>query len=485
MARLIGVSQSQSYLGIMGSQSGESLTTAPLSATIHSSNVSIGTDRPVSTPRKVQLKQTSFLITRAPSTALDAESILGGRTYDVPPSPPKRNNSIYRAAEKGRGELLPTASSMAPSRGRSSSSSNESKWGSLGSLTRTESASRSLRSRGRRSSHDHAIDSSSSHRPAMAWSYSASHDKPPLRGYKESRNFPDLKNTNFIQMLAVLVLTCLVWESYHRAISTTEQFEKLKHDESILMLHLQRIEQQSIQVHENLSRLNDGTVVVQGMPGSPKDSEPIDAKLIHVQTQQLYQMEEELNHELRGLQSKLQHVARGSIVSAFGEGPVQVSFELDFGAQATDSTERISISLWYDTPYAAWTLIDQVQKGVWTGSKFSFDKGLSLIAAPPNPDPTAKLDFVEKSQKSHEAWTVGLTENEAGGMSLFINLQDNSANRKHDVCVGKIVEGFGTLQKLVDSTRRLEGKDKFVSIKVATASRLSVKTKPKGHGPFD
>jgi hypothetical protein len=245
---------------------------------------------------------------------------------------------------------------------------------------------------------------------------------------------------------------------------TSEQFEKLKHDESIIMLHLQGLERKSMQLHEVLGRLSDGTVIQNvNRPNNNKNDEPVDAKLIHVQTQQLYQMEEELQHELKGLQTKLQQVARSSIVGTFGEGPVQVSFDITIGKD----TERISISLWYDTPHAAWTLIDQIRSGKWTGSQFVLaPNGATLTALPP--EPTAPLDFVETASEKHEAWTVGLAENDAGGLSLFINLQDNSADRKFDVCVGKVVEGFGSLQKLVSSLRS----NKPVSVAAASASRV-------------
>jgi len=236
------------------------------------------------------------------------------------------------------------------------------------------------------------------------------------------------------------------------------------------MLHLQGIERKSIQLHELIGRLSDGTVLQppkEQPSGSQKEADPIDSKLIHVQTQQLYQMEEELQHELRGLQTKLQQVARSSIVNAFGEGPIQLTFDLAFD-ETVGAIEHISIQLWYDTPHAAWALIEQVLKGAWTGAKFTLDDGASLTMVPPKLDPNVKLDFIEKAREKHEAWTVGLTQYDNGGIGLFINLQDNSVDRKHDVCVGKVIEGFGSLQKLVSSLRS----NRSVTVKSAAAARL-------------
>ncbi|GAX29541.1 hypothetical protein FisN_36Hh035 [Fistulifera solaris] len=409
-----------------------------------------------------------------------SEMIPNLRLSDSPPSVPKRSSTTttFRAAESGRGDLLPTLSSSsnhnrgAPNRVRSMSSGlvnsaigTAASWRNASKPTKTADGPL-LRSRpGKRAISNGSMDDGSVASNEREWMPPASypHDKPPAPRCLWKTPSPS-GSSQWIQTLVLLIVTCLVWESYHRAMITSEQFEKLKHDESIIMLHLQGLERKSMQLHEVLGRLSDGTVIQNvNKPNNNNNDEPVDAKLIHVQTQQLYQMEEELQHELKGLQTKLQQVARSSIVGTYGEGPVQVSFDINIGKD----TERISISLWYDTPHAAWTLIDQIRSGKWTGSQFVLaPNGATLTALPP--EPTAPLDFVETASEKHEAWTVGLAENDAGGLSLFINLQDNSADRKFDVCVGKVVEGFGSLQKLVSSLRS----NKPVSVTAASASRV-------------
>jgi hypothetical protein len=375
---------------------------------------------------------------------------------------------------------------MTPTRARTLSNSTgvTAQWNAKPPLRAESFVTKTLRSRGRRSANDDvgsSMDQSGDRRvPQNDWTYSGSHDKPPA--YRERGGFAKRRNTNVFQMLAVLVVTCLVWESYRRALSTTEQFEKLKHDEGLVIMHLQKIEQTSIRLHEILGRINDGTTrQVKENDAEPVDGGPVDAELIRVQTQQLRQMEDELHHELKGLRTKLQQAARGSIVKAFGEGPIQISIDLDFG-EGLESTEQISISLGYDTPYAAWSLIEQIQKDQWIGAKFSLDKGLSISAIPPDPDLEATLDFIEKSQDKHEAWTVGLHDRDHGGLSLFINLQDNTELHQHEVCIGKITEGFGSLQRLVASTRKLDGTNKIITIKSATVSRM---TRGVASGFFD
>lgn len=428
--------------------------------------------------RKVSLKSTSFTTNTSSRPLPDLIPMIS--QSDSPPTVPKRSaTTTFRAAERGRGDLLPTLSSSSSSHHRVRSMSagivktaigTATAWRNATKPTKTTADGPLLRSRpGKRAVSSGSTDDGSITPYDRDWTsaqQSYPHDKPPATIPRCLWKTPTQGgSSNWIQTLVLLIVTCLVWESYHRAMITSEQFEKLKHDESIIMLHLQGLERKSMQLHEVLGRLSDGTVIQSknAHKQNSNNDEPVDAKLIHVQTQQLYQMEEELQHELKGLQTKLQQVARSSIVGMFGEGPVQVSFDIKIGKD----TERISISLWYDTPHAAWTLIEQIQSGKWAGSQFILaPNGATLTALPP--EATVPLDFVETASEKHEAWTVGLTENDAGGLSLFINLQDNSADRKFDVCVGKVVEGFGSLQKLVSSLRS----NKQVTVAAASASRV-------------
>lgn len=300
---------------------------------------------------------------------------------------------------------------------------------------------------------------------------------------------------NWVQILIAIAATGLIWHSYHRTQTIHTRLERFSDKESMSLLHLKTVEQQLVHLHENIVRLNDAASnVVANNSGQSHSSvsrkDAVDADLIRVQTQQLHQMEEELDHELRALQSKIQHVARSSIVTTYGEGPVQVILELDFmdpdvraalpeGSNPNHNT--ISILLWHDVPHAAWTWLHQIREGMWNKARFSLGKGsLSIDAIPleeyhrreSDIDDNTSLKFTEKSKKTHEPWTVGLTQTEYG-TGMFINLQDNSALRSHDVCVGKVIDGFDALQLLVDVSRRLEGTTTSVAIKNASGAHLT------------
>jgi Cyclophilin type peptidyl-prolyl cis-trans isomerase/CLD len=265
-----------------------------------------------------------------------------------------------------------------------------------------------------------------------------------------------MKMGNILQVLIVLAVTALVWESHHKALFASEQLKQFKDEESLLLMHLQKIEQQSIQLHENLSRLAEvgtgGRLTGDGRNAASGGK--VDFDLIHKQTQQLYQMEEELNQEVKTLQTRIQQSARNHIIQEFGEGPVQINLELDFGKHEKELPNKISILLWHDTPHAAWTILEQIGRSVWDGAEFQWTQGHIIDALPHTPDPMGgKIEFLEQSHHGHEAWTVGVRESESGAMGMYINLQDNTNVHKHETCVGKIIDGFDALQRLLEATR--------------------------------
>ena len=72
-----------------------------------------------------------------------------------------------------------------------------------------------------------------------------------------------------------------------------------------------------------------------------------------------------------------------------------------------------------------------------------------------------KDDHNHQSQQRHEAWTVGLAEptlhgSTGGGLQVFINLQDNTEFSKHNVCIGKVFDGFDVLHKMVEQSRQMQ-----------------------------
>lgn len=422
-------------------------------------------------PKKLPAKSSSFQVPHHSSKP----SGLPTYSEDVFLSPLKEDKKFFRASEKGKGDLLPTAVNLnSPQRGYSSDSFWKAPTPAMDNIRKM-----TQRLRSRRRSDGSFLDSTSDHyrNDHHKWSCSDSDyfspaGKTRMQGRYSLTNQMQhhFNKREYLQMLVIGLVVFLVYDSYTRAVSTSTRLDSLSSEESMMMLHLQRIEQQSIHLHENLARLTDlsGSIVASDSDSGTR-TESVDSNLIQVQTQQLYQMEEELDHELRALQATLQNVARSSIVRTFGEGPVQVVLDLDFPGQPHSSHDSIAILLWYDTPHAAWTWLKQIQEGEWNGASFDAGKHSTIDAAPIIVN-AGTLDFVEKSRKGHEAWTVGLSDN-GGSLGMFINLQDNSKANKHNVCVGKVIDGFDALQRLVDVSRH--NARQTVTIKEATASHLT------------
>jgi len=306
-----------------------------------------------------------------------------------------------------------------------------------------------------------------------------------------------MKLAHLLQIVIVLAVIALVYESHQKADDASNKLLLFKEEESLLLLHLQKIEQQSIQLHTVLGQLAEmggGNFGGDRNPGGEK----VDIDLIHEQKKQLKTMEKEVSSEVENLQKRIQLSARNHIIQEFGEGPVQVVLELDLG-DATENAgpHRITILLWHDTPHAAWTWLEQIGNNVWDGAEFNWHTGHTIDAVPPkdrvDPDRDGQIEFVEHSQHEHTDWTVGIREQPANGsgrgsMSMYINLRDNSQLHKYETCVGKVVDGFDALQKLLELSRNNGNGDQqdesssSSAIKIRKATAEHYVTKKAGMG---
>ena len=302
---------------------------------------------------------------------------------------------------------------------------------------------------------------------------------------------------HFLQVTVGLLVILLLYDSHCKATLIAQRLKEFKSEEAMVFLHLHRIEQQSIQLHGSLQDFDPSQVQHNDGDGdknaernhltdkdrsikSPDNLAPrIDSALIQKQTQQLLQMEEELSHEVRTLQTRIQHSAVRSIVHEYGEGPVQVILEVIMNGQ----TSKVSILLWHDTPHAAWTWLEQISRRLWDGAVFHLENNRIMnVASTREETAGTRLDFVERSQQRHESWTVGLVEpsslgetgQDVGGLQLFINLQDNTDFSKHDVCIGKVFDGFDVLHQIVDESREMQQRGEHtITVRTARASHLT------------
>lgn len=259
-----------------------------------------------------------------------------------------------------------------------------------------------------------------------------------------------------IQLCLLFTILVLVLQSESQASFTAEQLRRFKEEESGLVLQLQRIERHSIALHENIR--------TQLRRAGMEDSvDPLGE-----QTAQLYEMTRELSHQAETLQERITEDSINQIVQEYGEGPAMVVIELEFldGNFVDKETYpkkdmQLSMFLWPDTPHAIWVWLEQIERHVWDDAFFEWDtKDTVLKLSPSEPDPLKRghLQFVEHHNNPHlhGAWTIGLRQNdESGQLQMFINLQDNSNNKKHETCIGKILDGYDAIQRLLEAKREV------------------------------
>jgi hypothetical protein len=301
---------------------------------------------------------------------------------------------------------------------------------------------------------------------------------------------------DIVQIAMVFIMVMLVLHSQSGADFTVETLQRLRQEESLSLLQLQKIERQSLSLHENIRRrLQMGGVLEEN------EKDPLEQ-----QHRQLEKMTSEIDSQAVTLQKRIQLAARKEIIKTYGEGPIKVLIELDFGSDHTEdvsSSNQISIALLPETPHSVWTLLDQVGSGLWNGAGLEWDTMSNMLQFHPTKTQASprnrRLEFVESHPSDprtnpafhHGPWTVGLRESildddidsadtakdatsSVNILELFVNLADNREALKHETCIGMIVDGFYTLQRLLEASRMQEGKViTNITVKSITAMHIT------------
>lgn len=317
-----------------------------------------------------------------------------------------------------------------------------------------------------------------------------------------------------LQVLLLFVITGLVLHSHSRANYTADTLRRVQQQESLSLLQLQKIERSSLQLHESIRGRLHRAGVLEEHEEDPL--EPQHRQLVTMTDElnsQVRTLQERIQMAAREqivmaygegpvkVVIELDFDARDT-TSGDGDPAATTPQQAAFVSDAVAATKRnhihhvprlskgsyISILLWPDTPHAAWAWLEQIGRDVWEGAGLEWDpSGTRLKFKPTNPDPLERgmLEFVEQPHPKdeiahpdmrHGAWTVGLREvkgtstgrgikgktssgstaNNPGSNSrleMFINLADNHETNKHESCVGRILDGFDALQRLLESTR--------------------------------
>lgn len=342
-----------------------------------------------------------------------------------------------------------------------------------------------------------------------------------------------LSGVAFQCLVLFVIMVLVVWLRFQAAF-TTDTLLRLREEKSLGLLKLHRLEDHSLHLHElirnRLLRMN-GVGKEWSISNDPfaatvhdqhKDHE--EEELLLLQHRQLVEMSSELKRHasVTALQETIQQTAVEEIIETYGEGPVRVVIEFDFDQRNDDADRQgrtvvvntnkstsISILLWPDAPHAAWTWLKEIHDNIWDNANLHLDAKSTMLqflsSTTLNDYHNHHLEFVEhhpNQERSnpdvhHGPWTVGLRESiieedqqlrqlasdsrkekkqkrtTNSRLEMFINLADNYEEHKHETCVGKIIDGFDTLQRLLE-TATLTGTGNVVftnlSVKTVTAT---------------
>jgi cyclophilin family peptidyl-prolyl cis-trans isomerase len=260
-----------------------------------------------------------------------------------------------------------------------------------------------------------------------------------------------------LQAVVVCIIFYLVYDAHIKVKEAAHRLEHYKYEEAMLIDQMDRIEGRAMQLQEQLRRLRQ----INGEDSS--ESELAKTKLeAHTVEKDVFHWKRhffEINKEVHALQDFMQDKARQDISSRYGSGTIQVN--LNLATEEEGAPSQVTLELFDETPHAAWTFLQQIEKGDWKGASFIWHPSHMVLASPTKAS-SRKIEFVEKSHYEHEAWTVGLTPVVGGRYNLYINLQDNSHVHDGDVCLGKVVGGFDSLQQVLKAktVAKQQGGDK-------------------------
>ena len=279
---------------------------------------------------------------------------------------------------------------------------------------------------------------------------------------------------HFIQAVVVIIVFYLVYDAHYKVQEAAGRLEHYKQEEAVLIDQMDRIEDRALQLQTQLKRLRDEHAFSgeAGVQQTKEQTQEIQDE-IHQWKREYF----EVNKEVHALQDFMQDSAKKELEQRYGTGAVNIILELRFGQQLVSP---ITIELFDEAPHAAWVFAQQIENGDWSSASFIWHPA-HMVLATPSKATSVKLEFTERSYHHHEAWTIGLTKSHNGGYNLYVNLQDNSHVHEGDVCLGKIIGGFDTLQKLMhqNTVAKAPGGEKAYLDPPVPISKFSITTAPR------
>jgi hypothetical protein len=80
-------------------------------------------------------------------------------------------------------------------------------------------------------------------------------------------------------------------------------------------------------------------------------------------------------------------------------------------------------------------------------------------------------EFDENIAHWHDAWSIGVRNSHDGTLQMILNISDNHDSQ--DTCIGRIVDGFNTLQRFFKLPTNNDGELTTIKVKRVSATHMT------------
>jgi len=245
----------------------------------------------------------------------------------------------------------------------------------------------------------------------------------------------------------------MVFDAHRKTGQHKTKLEQYDEERDHILEQMMWIDKAAKKVHQKFSDggANDGTYYESNLNEDTNDSTDKNAD-------PLRRSINELHEELYALKIRIQLNAREYIDNRFGDQPFEVALNIDGPNVINKSQRQFVIALSDDTPHAAATFVQQIDKKMW--DEIEFEKfedepsaaGIIQVTTKLHPNTMPLLEFVENSRGCHEIGSVSMRQLqtlELHVLVLRIHTKENvDIDQDSDVCIGKVVSGFNDLKQL-------------------------------------
>lgn len=233
-----------------------------------------------------------------------------------------------------------------------------------------------------------------------------------------------------------------------------------------LMKHKEELSEQLGKFDANIRHLQKEIVALDVSTGRQGQAENDEREVKHLRAMnEMSELKDRLHTEAIeavNLKKLVQRASRDDIIAKYGDGSLQVEFELIFPEHHRGATKFVvEMAPAEVMPHSVHTFLEMVSNGLLDGCSFILNAMHVLKAAPLPFDGSSAADkaraFAEKGLESvafkeyneeypHQKYTIGFAAD--GSPSFYINTENNTEIHAGDPCFGRVISGFDAIRRL-------------------------------------